>query len=442
MLTVNAVCQRALLVLRTSWLAGLLLVGVLMPSLTHAASIAVDGEILLRLQSTQILPGLLAKYPLTVIDQFGARPIYRLRADPSIAPELLMEAIGVEPGVLAAEPNFLHSSPEARKNNPWALGEPSDFVTQWAPTAMRLAEAHRFSRGAGVRVAVLDTGVDFTHVELRGKLLPGFDFVDFDSDPSEVGDARNPGFGHGTHVAGLVAMVAPQAQIMPLRVLDADGVGNAWVLAEAMLYAVNPDGDPTTNDGAHVINMSLGSTQRTHILDAIAKLVSCALPGAGEPVEPDDDVTDPGFDNDRARCAQGGGAVLAAAAGNNGTDSLREYPASEGAYGLMSVGASTSDERLARFSNFGSKVHIAAPGEGITSALPGGRYGSWSGTSMATPLVAGTAALLRSLDPTLSADAVVQRLLRDSAALCGTALRRVDALAVLSDLPPGPQTCR
>jgi subtilisin family serine protease len=234
-------------------------------------------------------------------------------------------------------------------------------------------------------------------------------------------------------VAGLVALVAPDAMIMPLRVLDANGVGNAWVLAEALLHAADPDGDPATDDGAHVINLSLGSAGRTQVLDTITKLVTCAEP---DPAEPAGDISDPGYDNDKARCALRGGAVVAAAAGNDGSRRVREYPAAEGAYGLIAVTASTASGRLAGFANSGNWIHLAAPGDAITSSVPGGGYGTWSGTSMATPLVAGTAALLRALDPTLTPDLIVDRLLDHSALLCGTTLRRVDAAATLAAQAP------
>src|SRR5205085_8027847 len=124
---------------------------------------------------------------------------------------------------LIAEGNAVHGTPEARKNAVWAIGSAQAFAQQWAPTALRIAEAQRFSTGAGIRIAVLDTGVDATHPLLAGHLLPGYDFVDDDADPSEEGTVGDAGFGHGTHVAGLIAMVAPSVQIMPLRVLDKNG---------------------------------------------------------------------------------------------------------------------------------------------------------------------------------------------------------------------------
>jgi subtilisin family serine protease len=398
------------------------------------------GEVLVQLRSTAALGPLLAKYQLSLVRQFGARPIFRLKVVGQADVNDKIAALELEPDVLIAEPNFIHQSPEARQVSSWAIGTPSAYTTQWAPQALRLPEAHRLTTGAGTRVAVLDTGVDAAHPALAGKLLPGFDFVDFDADPSEVGSpATSISFGHGTHVAGLVAMTAPGTKIMPLRVLDAQGQGNAWVLAEAMLYAVDPDGNPATNDGVQVMNLSLGSTSRTHILDTVAKLASCAI--APAVVTPLDDLADPGYNGDRDRCNSFGGAVVVAAAGNDATDAVRQYPAAEGAYGLIAVAASNGAAQLAGFSNFGSWVHIAAPGEGITSSVPGGGYGTWSGTSMAAPLTAGTAALLRALNPGLTADAAAKRIAKVSAMLCGTKLRQVDAAAVLLNAVPTDRAC-
>jgi subtilisin family serine protease len=387
------------------------------------------------------LPDLLRRYPLTLVDRFGARPIYRLKVigNPRAFSTVLGALGSVEPDVLLAEPNTTHSSPEARRNMPWVIGSPGDYVAQWAPQALHLAEAQALSTGAGVRVAVLDTGFDLSHPLLAGRWLPGFDFVDFDADPSEVAMPSQGGYGHGTHVAGLVAMVAPGARIMPLRILDNDGVGNAWVLGEALLYALDPDGNPATDDGAHIINLSLGSLTRTRLIAALAHLAACGDSVDGDPIA---DHSDPGYSDDAIRCAQRKGAVVIAAAGNDSSASVKEYPAAEGAYGLVPIGASTSSNRLAAFSNSGSWVNLAAPGAGITSTIPGGGYATWNGTSMAAPLAAGTAALVQATDPTLTPKDVARRIARTAAALCGTNTRRVDALAAVSDTVAAAPVCR
>ena len=423
-----------------------LAIGVLaLSSLAHgvASAAAVSGEILVKLFRADVLPPLLLKYGLTTVSQFGARPIFRLRAiDPLADAATIVEALAVEPGVLIAQENIINASPEARKNRVFAIGTQADYAAQWAPSTLRLARVHALSTGVGVRIAVLDTGVDFTHPLLARKLLPGKDFVDGDTVPAEVGTYNiDKGFGHGTHIAGIVATAAPGAKIMPLRVLDPQGEGNTWVLAEALLYAVDPDANPASDDGAHVINLSLGSPERTELLDTIARLASCAIVAVPDPLEPKADFSDPGYNDDKSRCANSRGAVLVAAAGND-SSKRREFPAGEGAYGLMAVGASTAAHRLAAFSNFGSWVHLAAPGEAITSSVPGGGFGTWSGTSMATPWVAATAALLISADPLLTPDEIVPRIARSTARLCGTKMRELDPLAALTGDAPRSVTCR
>lgn len=397
---------------------------------------AVAGEILVKLTDARALRPLRLKYGLVVLDQFGSRPIYRLGVN-AFALNETIEAMSLEPDVLIVERNYIHEAPEARKNVVWAFATPQDYAAQWAPEAIRLAQAHQLTTGAGMRVAVLDTGVDATHPLLAGRLLPGFDFVDFDADPSEV-----PGgiaYGHGTHVAGIIAMVAPAAQVMPLRVLDVRGRGNAWVLAEAILYAIDPDGNPATDDGAHVINLSLGTTERTRLLDSIVHLASCTAPDDGDPV---DSLVGLGYENDRVRCAGSLGAVVVAAAGNDASVSLREYPAAEGSYGLLAVAASAPNLTIAPFSNRGTWIDVAAPGDLVTSAIPGGGYGTWSGTSMAAPIVAGTIALMRSVDPITRSRDLASRLPRRAPTLCGgTQHVQVDASAAVGNRAPDPLIC-
>ena len=399
----------------------------------------VAGEVLVKLASGQSLPAVLNRYPVTLVSRFGARPIYRLKVIGSARAKDIVAQMALDPEVMIAEPNPTARSPEARKNMPWAIGSAAAYTVQWAPQALRLAEAQRLSTGSGVRVAVLDTGIDLHHPLFAGRLLAGRDFVDADNDPSEGGLPGDATHGHGTHVAGLVALAAPGAKIMPLRVLDADGVGNAWVLAEALLHAVDPDGNPATQDGAQVINLSLGSLTRTRIFDTIAQIVTCA------PAVPDDaiaDRSDPGYADDEARCLGHVGAVVMAAAGNDGSDSIKEYPAAEGAYGLIAVGATTSAKKIAKFSNSGNWIDFAAPGEGITSAAPGGTWATWSGTSMASPLAAGVAALVRSASPDMAPKDVAQRIKRTASVLCGSNITQVDAYAALTDRRPDSSKCR
>ncbi|HSI61409.1 MAG TPA: S8 family serine peptidase [Ideonella sp.] len=400
----------------------------------------VAGNMLLRLSSTAALSPLLARYQLSLVSQFGARPIYRVQVAAGADVDSTVEALSLEPEVVTAEPNFVHSAPEARKNVVWAIGTAAEYTAQWAPQAMRLPEAQLTSKGAGVRVAVLDTGVDASHPALAGKLLPGRDFVDGDNDPAETGSTADAGFGHGTHVAGLVALAAPEAKIVPLRVLDAQGSGDIWVLAQALLYAIDPDGNPATNDGAQVVNLSMGTLERTRILDTVMQLAACSMPDLRDPANL---LTDPGYDGDKRRCSAFSGAVIVAAAGNGGNRSEKQYPAAEGVYGLLPMGASAQNERMAAFSNRGSWVDVAAPGDRVTSSVPGGGYGTWSGTSMASPLAAGAAALLRARFPKMKPVDVAKRIEQNGARLCGdTNIVQVDAAAALKDREPPDLDCR
>ena len=288
---------------------------------------------------------------------------------------------------------------------------------------IRLAQAHAINRGIGadgnpVRIAVLDTGVDVTHPALAGKLLPGFDFVDMDADPSEMGSLSMGPYGHGTHVAGLIALAAPAAKIIPIRVLDQRGLGNTWVLAEALAFAVDPDGNPTTRDGADVINLSLSTLRRTRMLRRVLERACDDDSAAGDNDFP---VGSPNL-------------VIVAAAGNGG-DFTEQYPAAENVDGLIAVAASTSSDRLASFSTRGSWIAVAAPGQGITSTIPGGQYGVWSGTSMAAPLVAAQAALIHAQFPKARNRDIVDHIAETGRRIDGPVDVRIDFLKALTTTP-------
>lgn len=397
-------------------------------------------EVVVKLVQTGDLESVAAGFQLALppLDQFGERPIYRLAIlDGATPPEKAEELLG-DSRVLYAEPNYFQQTPEGQQRISWARGgSAGEYVAQWAGAYLGLPAAHTVTRGEGVVVAVLDTGIDRTHPALAGRVLTGYDFVDMDADPAEVGiSGADITYGHGTHVAGLVALAAPDVQILPVRVLDRDGSGKLWVLAEALAYAVNPDGDLDTPDGAQVINLSISTLRRTALLNEIVRDVICA--DDDDDIDDDDDDDDNG-DNDRRRgddddaclAGAGRGAVVVAAAGNRGS-STPEYPAAEGLAGLLAVAAHTENGGLADFSNRGAWVHVAAPGDRILSSVPAGEYGVWSGTSMATPLVAGQAALVRAANPLSGTVEIAVHMQRTaSPAAAGEGPPQVDAAAAL-----------
>jgi len=397
---------------------------------------------------------------LVLLDRFGRRPIWRLGLAGPGNPDAVAAALAALPEVVFAEANSEGQTPESVRNSFWVIGNTAeDYAEQWAPAALRLPEAHARSTGHGVRVAVLDTGVELTHPALASRLmrrrdgtLVGRDFVDTDADPSEEGGTGDLGWGHGTHVAGLVALAAPEARLLPVRVLDRSGRGNVWVMAEGLAWAVDPDGRPHSDDGAHVINLSLGTTRPTRLLDIAVKLAACTYEDDDD--DDDDDFSDPGFAADRERCARGYAALVVASAGNGGSDSELIYPAAEGVAGSRAIAATQPDGTLADFSNRGGWIALAAPGESITSSVPGGgaagAWGTWSGTSMAAPLAAGSAALvLASREPgqwrpnprRWKPEEVLERLEDRAAPVCGASQRVIDAYAAVSDTAPPDLTC-
>ncbi|MFD2046494.1 S8 family peptidase [Ornithinibacillus salinisoli] len=205
-------------------------------------------------------------------------------------------------------------------------------------------------------IAVLDTGVDYNHPDLDGKTIRGYDFVDRDYTPSDAN-------GHGTHVAGIaaaetnngtgIAGMAPNTRILAVRVLDANGSGSLANIANGIRYAADND--------AEVINLSLGCACDTQTLE------------------------------NAVNYAWNSGSVVVAAAGNDGT-SQQFQPASYA--NAIAVGAVDRYNNKASFSNWGTWVDVAAPGVDIASTYPGNSYVYMSGTSMASPFVAGQAALL------------------------------------------------
>jgi thermitase len=274
------------------------------------------------------------------------------------------------------------------------------FASQWGALQINSPEAWNDSSGSpSVLVAVLDTGVDATHPDLDGQLVPGYDFVNDDDTPSDDN-------GHGTAMTGIIAAkannsigiagIAPASKVLPVKVLDATGSGLYSAIATGIIYAAD--------QGARVINLSLAGTSSS---DALQSAV------------------------DYARAHD---VIVVAAAGNSGQNAPL-YPAALA--GVVAVAATDQNERSAYFTNYGSWVSLSAPGVNIVTTTRDAGYAGTTGTSPATALTSGAFALLLAANPTMTGPEAVDRMTANAVDL-GTAgwdpyfgYGRVDAYAAL-----------
>lgn len=331
------------------------------------------------LQATTLAVNLATTTGTHVVGTLEYRPVARLALDGQDL-DATLALLRADPRIAYAEPNYPM----------YALDAPLDpalYSYQWGfrrvggPQALA---AIRHLESSPLILAVVDTGVDERHPELAGRLVPGWDYVDDDALPRD-------GYGHGTHVAAIAAattfndlgIAAPfPGKIMAVRVLDDTGTGTTADVVSGIDYA--------RTHGAHVINLSLGSNTDTQTLRNAIDAAAAA------------------------------GVVIVAAAGNSG-NTTPLYPAAYDA--AISVSAwSYADNDITSFSTRGPTVELTAPGEKIYSAFLQGGYQLLDGTSMASPLVAGTAAAvyaeLVASDPTLArqlAAGCVREILHDSA---------------------------
>ncbi|MEA3311741.1 MAG: S8 family serine peptidase [candidate division WOR-3 bacterium] len=308
-----------------------------------------------------------------VIERFGC--YWLASAQNSERTENLLRRLEDLPGVERVEPNLLQHIEFAESRSdatpvppdtfhrPYTPNDPM-FSDQWDKMITQTDWAWNLTTGSpDVIIAILDTGADTDHEDLQANLVPGYNFV---SGTSDIEDD----YGHGTHVSGIaaakidnskgIAGMAGNASIMPIKVADSGGDYTNADLAQGIIYAAE--------EGADVVNMSLGGTHSQVLEDAV-------------------------------NYAWGQGLFLCAAAGNK-REERSDYPA---AYErVASVGATTSGDSRWQYSNYGESVAIFAPGggyEGILSTEKGGYYGWRDGTSMACPQVAGLAALIAGVHP-------------------------------------------
>ncbi|PIR82419.1 peptidase S8 [Candidatus Kaiserbacteria bacterium CG10_big_fil_rev_8_21_14_0_10_59_10] len=292
-----------------------------------------------------------------------------------------------------------------------AIGHSVELDNTWGVAHVGAGSVHHDSVvGTGIKVAIIDTGIDYTHSDLGANYAGGHDFVNGDNDPMDDN-------GHGTHVAGTAAALlngagvvgaAPEARLYGLKVLNASGSGSFSDVIAALQWAVD--------NGVSVTNNSYGSSRDP------GTLVQAA------------------FDNSAAA-----GVLHIAAAGNEGNcpgnRNTVGYPARYAS--VVAVAATDKNDKRPCFSSTGPDVELSAPGVSITSTYLGGSYATGSGTSMASPHVAGVAALVMAAGE--QSASAVRQILRDTAKPLGDSnhyghglIQAVAAVAAVGDSSPPP----
>jgi subtilisin family serine protease len=341
------------------------------------------GELIVEIRPGASIDAVNGRNDTSTIQQMNGTNFYRLRIPTGQSDARYHSMLAADPDVLSVSRNRIVASPLsvfARRTVafPDNFAEPGHSSAEYysqkgLQDLLRLDKALARSQGKGVVIAVIDTGVDITHPGLATRIWRnpaggnadnypgdemGWNFVERNGDPRDpAGDPRTSVAGHGTFIAGLIALVAPDALIMPVRAFSSDGSGDTFTVAEAIKFAAD--------HGADIINLSFGCPSRVGVLhDAIADA--------------------------RAR-----GIVMAAAVGNDNSETT-QFPAAFTR--VLGVGAIDLTSRKAPFSNFGRDVSVDAPGVDLISTYTGGQFAKWSGTSFAAPLVAAEAALILAHD--------------------------------------------
>lgn len=297
-----------------------------------------------------------------IVGQRGARSVRKIESlnvhvveVPEQAEEAVALALSRNPHIKFAELDTIWELSETLPNDP-------NYGGAWHLPKISATMAWDTTAGAGVTVAILDTGVDAAHPDLAGQLVPGWNVASNTADTSDV-------YGHGTQVAGTVgaitnncigvASVAGNTQLMPIRISNdaTSGTASTSVIASGLTWAAD--------HGADVANVSYGVVGNATVSSA-------------------------------AQYMRTKGGVVVVAAGNSGTNlSYADDPS------IIAVSATDSADQKASWSNYGSFVDVSAPGVGIWSTVRGGSYAAVSGTSFASPVTAGVVALIRSANPNL-----------------------------------------
>lgn len=319
------------------------------------------GEVVVAIQGESSLVRFSANLLDSMSHGTSTEEIVLLKLEDGKSPEVAATELMDSAWVKYAHPNYvLQNVHPVQGSYPFSDKlSTGNYTTQSATVTLNTSTSLSVASGDGIQIAVIDGGIDLSHNLLEGSASYGYDYVDNDAVAfDELGGYAS---GHGTFVAGVIHLIAPDANLVAYRIMNANGQGDGFGLAQAIVQAVN--------DGCDVINLSLVLTDRHLVV------------------------------RDAINYARDNGVVVVAAAGNSATDAPC-YPAAE--EHTIAVTATDTTLQTAHFANFGDYVDVSAPGTNIYSAFQGGENAWWSGTSFAAPFVTGQVAALRELRPTSS----------------------------------------
>jgi hypothetical protein len=308
---------------------------------------AVEDQVVLRLAPGASIAAVLAdaqaQFPgLSVIASIPAIRAWQIAVPEPLCESEVVDVLEDDPRILEITLNAIEESSEGQTQSFYFISIESAFSNQPVWDHIGLPIAHQLGRGAGTTVAIVDSGIDASHpVFANATILPGLSFLE--GGPLDAGDGidndndgvTDESVGHGTHLTGVIAKMAPDAAILPIRVLDSDGLTNVFMLSQGIAAAITA--------GADVINVSIATESTAGILDDIVAL------------------------------AVAQGRIVVASAGNFGNETM-QYPAS--LPGVFSIGSTA--------------ISDVGP---IPGGQSGPQYGSWSGTSMSAALVSGAVIL-------------------------------------------------
>jgi len=320
---------------------------------------------------TERIPGRLIVHHASTVSSTDASSLIRKRGARLVRrmEKLNLSVIDVTPGTEEAVMDSLRRSgqvTEVEYDYKAKLAGANDpyLASQWYLTKIQATSAWGYTTGSNVPIAVLDTGVDATHPDLASRIIGGWNFVANNNNTQDT-------MGHGTAVTGVFGAIANNGigvagitwsnPIMPLVIVDSNNYAAYSNIAAAIEYAAD--------HGAKIISVSIGGTAPSSALQAAVDY------------------------------AWNAGAIVVAAAMNN-SNSTPNYPAA--CTNAVAVAATDENDNLASFSDYGSWITVSAPGNNIETTTLGGGYGMWWGTSLATPVVSGVAALALAANPALT----------------------------------------